>query len=218
MFPSVHNNSEVCFGGPEFLWTWSLLCCFLCLHWIYFKFQALQHMPVSMSHFQWWLGVGSTIGAGIYVLVGTVAREHTGPGLTVSFLIAGVAAALSALCYAELSCCFPSAGSAYHYSYICIGERYMYKCTLASGLCCFPLLLSLYMFALPTWCMSIHRKVELWFLAYLCFVLRLQLRKIMVSVAWLIGWALILEYTIGGSSVARGISPNLVMLSIKSSL
>ena len=40
----------------------------------------------------------------------------------------------------------------------------------------------------------------------------------MVSVAWLIGWALILEYTIGGSSVARGISPNLVMLSIKFSL
>lgn len=99
------------------------------------------------------IGVGSTIGAGIYVLVGTVAREHTGPGLTLSFLIAGVAAALSALCYAELSCRFPSAGSAYHYSYICIGE----------------------------------------------------------SVAWLIGWALILEYTIGGSSVARGMSPNLAL-------
>lgn len=31
------------------------------------------------------------------------------------------------------------------------------------------------------------------------------------SVAWLIGWALILEYTIGGSTVARGISPNLVL-------
>jgi amino acid transporter len=30
------------------------------------------------------------------------------------------------------------------------------------------------------------------------------------SVAWLIGWALVLEYTIGGSAVARGISPNLV--------
>lgn len=35
---------------------------------------------------------------------------------------------------------------------------------------------------------------------------------IMCSVAWLVGWALILEYTIGGSAVARGISPNLVDL------
>ncbi|OEL23502.1 Cationic amino acid transporter 2, vacuolar [Dichanthelium oligosanthes] len=99
------------------------------------------------------IGVGSTIGAGVYVLVGTVAREHSGPALTLSFLIAGIAAALSAFCYAELASRCPSAGSAYHYSYICVGE----------------------------------------------------------GVAWLIGWALILEYTIGGSAVARGISPNLAL-------
>jgi cationic amino acid transporter 1 len=67
-------------------------------------------------------GVGSTIGAGVYVLVGTVAREHTGPALTVSFLIAGIAAALSAFCYAELASRCPSAGSAYHYTYVCVGE------------------------------------------------------------------------------------------------
>eukprot|EP00262_Sarcandra_glabra_P015748 TRINITY_DN4935_c0_g2_i1.p1 TRINITY_DN4935_c0_g2~~TRINITY_DN4935_c0_g2_i1.p1 ORF type:complete len:639 (+),score=109.05 TRINITY_DN4935_c0_g2_i1:272-2188(+) len=99
------------------------------------------------------IGVGSTIGAGVYVLVGTVAREHSGPALTISFLIAGIAAALSAFCYAELASRCPSAGSAYHYSYICVGE----------------------------------------------------------GIAWLIGWALILEYTIGGSAVARGISPNLAV-------
>ncbi|XP_027068357.1 cationic amino acid transporter 4, vacuolar isoform X2 [Coffea arabica] len=97
------------------------------------------------------IGVGSTIGAGVYILVGAVAREHTGPALTFSFLLAGTAAALSAFCYAELACRCPSAGSAYHYSYICIGE----------------------------------------------------------GIAWLIGWSLILEFTLGGAAVARGMSPNL---------
>lgn len=70
-------------------------------------------------------GVGTTIGAGVYILVGTVAREHTGPALAVSFFIAGVAAALSACCYAELASRCPSAGSAYHYAYICLGEGYV---------------------------------------------------------------------------------------------
>ncbi|KEH25561.1 putative amino acid/polyamine transporter I, cationic amino acid transporter [Medicago truncatula] len=68
------------------------------------------------------IGVGATIGAGVYVLVGTVAREHAGPALPFSFMVAGIAAALSALCYAELASRFPSAGSAYHYAYICLGE------------------------------------------------------------------------------------------------
>ncbi|KAE9612536.1 putative amino acid/polyamine transporter I, cationic amino acid transporter [Lupinus albus] len=100
------------------------------------------------------IGVGSTIGCGVYVLVGTVARENAGPALAISFLIAGLASALSAFCYAELASRCPSAGSAYHYSYICVGE----------------------------------------------------------GVAWLIGWAMILEYTIGGSAVARGIAPTLAAL------
>ncbi|XP_065852254.1 cationic amino acid transporter 4, vacuolar isoform X1 [Euphorbia lathyris] len=99
------------------------------------------------------IGVGATIGAGVYILVGTVAREQTGPALTISFLIAGIAAALSAFCYAELACRCPSAGSAYHYAYICIGE----------------------------------------------------------GAAWLVGWALILDYTIGGSAIARGLTPNLAL-------
>ncbi|XP_071696693.1 cationic amino acid transporter 2, vacuolar-like isoform X2 [Rutidosis leptorrhynchoides] len=99
------------------------------------------------------IGVGATIGAGVYILVGTVAKYQTGPAITMSFLIAGIAAGLSALCYAELACRCPSAGSAYHYSYLCVGE----------------------------------------------------------GVAWLIGWSLILEYSLGGAAVARGISPNMAL-------
>ncbi|XLS68829.1 hypothetical protein HN51_019852 [Arachis hypogaea] len=59
-------------------------------------------------------GIGATTGAGVYVLVGTVAREHSGPS-TISFLVARFAAALSAFCYAKVfaSRC-PFAGSAYH--------------------------------------------------------------------------------------------------------
>ncbi|GAQ80218.1 hypothetical protein KFL_000490080 [Klebsormidium nitens] len=68
------------------------------------------------------VGVGATIGAGVYVLVGAAARERAGPALTLSFLLAGIAAALAALCYAEQASRCPSAGSAYHYAYTCVGE------------------------------------------------------------------------------------------------
>lgn len=68
------------------------------------------------------IGISSTIGAGIYVLTGTVASDIAGPAVILSYLIAGFASLLSALCYCELSSIYPNSGSAYSYIYITMGE------------------------------------------------------------------------------------------------
>ncbi|KAG1649797.1 Cationic amino acid transporter 4 [Nymphon striatum] len=67
-------------------------------------------------------GFGHTVGAGMYVLTGIIAKNIAGPGVVLSFLIAGLAALFSGICYAELGSRIPKAGSAYAYSIIVVGS------------------------------------------------------------------------------------------------
>jgi basic amino acid/polyamine antiporter, APA family len=68
------------------------------------------------------LGIGAIIGTGIFVLTGQAAAANAGPAIVLSMVIAGVASALAALCYAELAATVPVAGSAYTYAYATLGE------------------------------------------------------------------------------------------------
>lgn len=71
------------------------------------------------------LGVGATIGSGIFVILGD-AVPKAGPGVILSFIIAGITAALTALCYAEFASSVPASGSSYSYSYATMGEMVAY--------------------------------------------------------------------------------------------
>ena len=68
------------------------------------------------------LGVGSIIGAGIYVMTGSAAAHFAGPAVLLSFVVAGAACAFAGLCYAELASTMPVTGSAYVYAYATLGE------------------------------------------------------------------------------------------------
>ena len=74
--------------------------------------------PLQLTVF----GVGVVIGTGIFVLTGEAAGEKAGPAISVSFVFAGIACALAALCYAEFASTVPVAGSAYTFSYASLGE------------------------------------------------------------------------------------------------
>ncbi|NNM77475.1 amino acid permease [Sphingomonas sp. ID1715] len=91
------------------------------------------------------LGIGAVIGTGIFVLTAEAAQK-AGPGMMLSFVIAGLVCAVAALCYAEMAAMVPVSGSAYTYSYAVMGEL----------------------------------------------------------VAWMVGWALILEYAIAAGAVSVG--------------
>ena len=68
------------------------------------------------------LGIGAIVGTGIFVLTGHAAATSAGPGVVLSFVIAGIVSAFSALCYAELASTVPVSGSAYTYVYATVGE------------------------------------------------------------------------------------------------
>jgi len=68
------------------------------------------------------IGIGGIIGAGIFVLTGTAAAENAGPGVVISFCVASIVSAFSALCYAEMASAVPISGSAYTYAYATMGE------------------------------------------------------------------------------------------------
>lgn len=92
------------------------------------------------------LGVGAIVGTGIFILPGTVAATHAGPGIVFSFIIAAIVCAFAGMCYSEFASSVPVTGSAYTYSYIVFGE----------------------------------------------------------VIAWLVGWALLLEYGLAVAAVATG--------------
>jgi len=99
------------------------------------------------------LGIGGVIGTGIFVLTAEAAQK-AGPGMMLSFIIAGAVSACAAFCYAELASMVPVSGSSYTYSYAVLGEM----------------------------------------------------------VAWLVGWALVLEYAVAASAVSVGWSGYVVGL------
>jgi basic amino acid/polyamine antiporter, APA family len=92
--------------------------------------EQLQSEPSQHGQFRrvlglWQLtaiGLGGIIGAGIFVLTGVVAATQAGPAVSLSFVIAGIASAAAALCYAEFAGMIPAAGSAYTYGYAALGE------------------------------------------------------------------------------------------------
>ena len=68
------------------------------------------------------LGVDTYLGAGLYIVVGAVAKYVAGPAIVVCFLVAGLSCVMSGLCYAEFGAQVPCPGTVYLYSYVTMGQ------------------------------------------------------------------------------------------------
>jgi APA family basic amino acid/polyamine antiporter len=73
------------------------------------------------------ISIGATLGTGILVVLGT-AVPLAGPAVWLAFVLAGVAALLSALSYAEMAGSVPVSGSSYSYAYATLGEGIAWVC------------------------------------------------------------------------------------------
>lgn len=78
--------------------------------------RTLGLLPLTM------MGIGVTVGSGLFVLTGTAAADYAGPAITVSFMIGAAVALLVAVSYAEFAGSVPVAGSAYTYAAAALGE------------------------------------------------------------------------------------------------
>ncbi|MBU9763645.1 amino acid permease [Mycobacterium sp. TNTM28] len=83
---------------------------------------ASDHLRRSLGTFQLTMfGVGATVGTGIFIVL-QQAVPKAGPAVLVSFVVAGIAAGMSAICYAEMAAAVPVSGSTYSYAYTTMGE------------------------------------------------------------------------------------------------
>ena len=81
-----------------------------------------EHLPRSIGTFQLTMfGVGATVGTGIFFVLSSAVPE-AGPAVIIAFVMAGVAAGLAAICYAEMASAVPVSGSTYSYAYATLGE------------------------------------------------------------------------------------------------
>lgn len=88
------------------------------------------HPPLKRNLGMWHLtmiSVGATLGTGIFVIMGA-AVPLAGPAVWIAFVVAGLAALLSALSYAEMAGAVPVSGSSYSYTYATLGEGMAWVC------------------------------------------------------------------------------------------